>query len=89
MALLKVNTGTREQEVCALEWEWEVRVEELDTSVFIVPGDAVKNGEDRLVVLNDVARSVIEARRGRSRCTRRRGSGHAGCSGTGAIACGA
>jgi integrase len=63
MALLKVNTGTREQEVCGLEWEWEVRVDELDTSVFIVPGDAVKNGEDRLVVLNDVARSVIEARR--------------------------
>jgi integrase len=63
MALLKVNTGTREQEVCALEWEWEVQVPELETSVFIVPGDFVKNGEDRLIVLNDVAKSVIEARR--------------------------
>lgn len=64
MALFKVNTGTREDEVCSLEWSWEVRVQELETSVFVVPGDIVKNREDRLVVLNDVARSVIEARRG-------------------------
>jgi integrase len=33
--------------------------------VFIIPGPAVKNGDDRLVVLNAVARSVIEACRGR------------------------
>lgn len=39
-------------------------MEELGTSVFIIPGDQVKNREDRLVVLNDVAKSVIEARRG-------------------------
>lgn len=64
MALYKVNTGTREQEVCGLEWEWEVRVPELGTSVFVIPGDRVKNREDRLVVHNDVAMSVIEARRG-------------------------
>ena len=64
MALFKVNTGTREQEVCGLRWDWEVRVPELDTSVFIVPGDRVKNGEERLVVLNRVARSVIEGVRG-------------------------
>ena len=64
MALFKVNTGTREQEVCRLEWDWEVRVPELKTSVFIVPEDLVKNGEARLIVLNQVAREVIEARRG-------------------------
>lgn len=63
MALFKVNTGTREQEVCALRWSWEVQVPELNTSVFIVPGSQVKNREDRLIVLNDVAKSVIEARR--------------------------
>lgn len=34
------------------------------SSVFIVPGDRVKNGEDRLIMLNRVARSVVEARRG-------------------------
>jgi integrase len=64
MALFKVNSGCREQEVCSLKWDWEVEVPELATSVFIVPGDAVKNEEDRVVVLNDVARSVIEKCRG-------------------------
>ena len=56
----KVNTGCREQEVCRLRWDWEVRIPELETSVFIIPGDVVKNREDRLVVLNRVARWVIE-----------------------------
>jgi hypothetical protein len=64
MALFKVNTGTREQEVCCLKWEYEVKVPELDTSVFLIPGERVKNGEERLVVLNRVAKSVIEAMRG-------------------------
>lgn len=65
MALFKVNTGCREQEVCLLRWDWEVGVPELDTSVFLIPFDIVKNKEDRLVVLNDVAKSVIEAQRGK------------------------
>jgi integrase len=64
MALLKVNTGCREQEVCGLQWKHEVPVPELNTSVFIIPGDRVKNGQDRLVVLNRVARSVVESVRG-------------------------
>jgi integrase len=64
MALFKVNTGTREKEVCYLRWEWEVPVAELGTSVFIIPEDQVKNGEERLLVLNRVARSVIEDVRG-------------------------
>jgi integrase len=64
MATFKVNTGCREQEVCLLEWAWEVQVPELQTSVFIVPGKNVKNEEDRLVVLNREAWAVIEARRG-------------------------
>lgn len=64
MALFKVNTGTREQEVCGLEWDWEIAVPELGTSIFVVPAEVVKNDEDRLVVLNAVAKSVIEARRG-------------------------
>jgi len=29
MALFKVNTGCREQEVCRLKWEYEVKVPEL------------------------------------------------------------
>jgi integrase len=64
MALFKVNTGCREQEVCGLRWDYEVRVPELGTSVFIIPGSRVKNGDDRLVVLNRVARSIIDAQRG-------------------------
>jgi hypothetical protein len=57
MALFAVNTGCRDQEVCQLRWDWEVAVPELSTSVFIIPGERVKNGHDRLVVLNHAARS--------------------------------
>lgn len=60
MALFAVNTGLREQEVCGLLWEWERQ----DAGVFIVPGSTTKNGDDRLVVLNAVARSVVEELRG-------------------------
>jgi integrase len=73
MALFKVNTGCREQEVCKLRWEWEVEVPELNTSVFLIPADfggrteksGVKNGDDRLVVLNNIAASVIHGQRGK------------------------
>ena len=64
MALFAVNTGCRDGEICNLRWEWEVKVPELSTNVFLVPGDVVKNGDERLVVLNRIATSVIEARRG-------------------------
>jgi len=63
MALFKVNTGCREQEVCSLKWEWEVQVPELGTSVFLIPARCVKNRQERLVVLNRVARSVVEGQR--------------------------
>jgi len=64
MALFAVNTGCRDREVCSLRWHWEVDVPQLGTKVFIIPSRWVKNGEERLVVLNSVARSVVEARRG-------------------------
>jgi integrase len=64
MALFKVNTGCRDQEVCNLRWEWEVEVPELETSVFIIPAHRVKNRQDRLVVLNRVAKAVVEEMRG-------------------------
>ncbi len=67
MCLFKVNTGCRDQEVCRLRWEWEIPVPELDTSVFLIPGELVKNREDRLVVLNRVASSVVESVRGQHR----------------------
>jgi integrase len=64
MALFAVNTGCRDHEVCSLRWEWEVRVPQFETSVFIVPGTHVKNGDERLIVLNRIAKSVVDMRRG-------------------------
>ena len=51
-----------------LRWDWEIPVPELGTSVFLIPADfggrhenaGVKNGDERLIVLNSVAKSVIE-----------------------------
>ena len=67
MSLFLVNSGCRDAEICGLRWDWEVEVPELNTSVFIVPGELVKNGDDRLVVLNKVAKSVVESVRGSHR----------------------
>lgn len=64
MSLFAVNTGCRDQEICKLRWDWEVQVPELQTSVFIVPDELVKNGDERLIVLNSIAKSVIEEVRG-------------------------
>jgi integrase len=65
MDLFAVNTGCRDAEICGLQWEYEIDVPELGTTVFIVPGSGVKNGDDRLIILNRVAKSVVEACRGR------------------------
>lgn len=65
MAMFTVNTGCRSSEVCNLQWDWEVKIPELNISVFIVPGKFVKNGDERLIILNNVALSVVEACRGR------------------------
>ena len=63
-ALFAVNTGCRDQEACQLRWEWEVKVPELDTSVFVLPETITKTSTERVVVLNAIAKRVIEARRG-------------------------
>ena len=68
IALYKVNTG----EVCKLRWDWEIRVPALNTSVFLIPAGfggrsekaGVENGDDRLVILNKVAMSIIDKQRG-------------------------
>jgi integrase len=66
MALFAVNTGCRDGEICNLRWEWEVSVEVLNTSIFIIPGSHVKNADERLVVLNKNAMAVIEGLRGQN-----------------------
>jgi integrase len=60
MALFAVNTGCRDRVICLLRWEWEFKHRE-SQSVFVVPKQYVKNREDRLIVLNDVAQHVIES----------------------------
>jgi len=66
MALFAVNTGCRDQEVCQLRWDWEIKIPELTClMVFIIPGELVKNGEERLVVCNGTARAVIDGERGK------------------------
>jgi integrase len=63
MTLFAVNTGCRDAVICHLRWEWESSLEN-GRSVFVVPGEFVKNREDSLVVLNDVAQSIINSVRG-------------------------
>lgn len=66
MALFAVNTGCRDREICKLQWSWEVKVPIPEIGfVFIIPSEQVKNGEDRLVVLNRVAREAIDRQRGK------------------------
>jgi integrase len=70
MALYKVNTGCREQEVCQLRWDWEVKVPELGTNLFILPNNdqfETKNSQERIVVLNAIARRIVDEQRGKHR----------------------
>lgn len=63
-ALFGVNTGLRDQEMCQLLWDWEVYVQDLEQSVFVLPAEITKNNLERVVVLNRAASSVVESRRG-------------------------
>jgi integrase len=64
MALFAVNTGLRDNNVCGLEWDWEVPVPEIGRSVFVVPSDSFKSNRDHVVILNDAAWSIVQAQRG-------------------------
>ena len=66
MALFDLNTGARDDVVCNLRWDWEVFLEELGCSVFIVPPRYVKGRKGwRPLVCNRVAQSIIDERRGK------------------------
>lgn len=69
MALFVLNTGTRDDVPCSLEWSWEVPVKlsaDLTVSVFVVPRRHVKGRkQERIVVCNSVAQEIIESQRGR------------------------
>ena len=70
MALFVLNTGLREGELCGLRWDWEAEVSGLDgVTVFVLPAESHKaghkSGMERLVILNRVAQSIVEAQRGK------------------------
>ena len=66
MVLFNLNTGVRDDVVCNLNWEWEVYLEELGCSVFIVPPRHVKGRKGwRPLICNRVAQSIIEEQRGK------------------------
>ena len=65
MALNRVNTGCREQEVCQLRWDWEVKLPELDTCVFVLTSNQefyARNTWEHIIVLNSIARRVVDER---------------------------
>jgi integrase len=63
MALVAVNTGLRDSNVCGLQWTWEVAIPEGGRSVFVIPPEAFKTKRPHVVILNDVAWSIVEAQR--------------------------
>jgi integrase len=46
MALLDVNTGLRDQELCNLQWSWKQRVPELDTPDLLTAANRLKESRD-------------------------------------------
>lgn len=65
MALFAVNTGLRDSNLCGLMWQWEVPVPEVGRSVFVVPPESFKTKRAHVVILNDVAWSIVRKQRGR------------------------
>ena len=64
MTRFALHTGVRGGELCALRWGWELEVPELGVSVFVLPKEFAKNGEARVIVLNETARSIVAEQRG-------------------------
>ena len=64
MVLFDLNTGARDDNVCALRWAWEVPVPELGRSVFLIPATEMKAKRPHVLILNDVAWSIVEECRG-------------------------
>lgn len=79
MATFMVNTGLRDQELCFLSWHWEQKLngrsifvipggahydDKLDDDEMVDYWRGTKNGEDKIVVLNEAAQAVIDKLRG-------------------------
>jgi integrase len=48
-----------------LQWDQEIDVPSLKSKIFIIPGELVMNGDERVVVLNRIALSVVNSVRGK------------------------
>lgn len=66
MTLFALHTGLRDQEICGLKWEHEAKISGTQSTVFIVTEDRAKNGHERIVPLNAVARSIVDRYRSQS-----------------------
>jgi integrase len=60
-----LNTGARDENVCGLRWDWEVKVPELKRSVFVIPPEHYKTNRKHVLILNDTAWHIVERQRGR------------------------
>jgi integrase len=56
MVLFALHTGLRDQEICGLRWDWEHQFQGTELSLFVIPETNAKNGRERIVPLNSVAR---------------------------------
>jgi len=66
MTLFALHTGLRDQEICGLKWDHEFKLTGTSMSVFIISEERAKNGHERLVPLNSVARAIVDRYRGQS-----------------------
>ncbi len=61
MVLFAVNTGCREREITGLQWQDEIH----HHNAFILPDHRAKNGEERIIPLNSIAKSIIDRQHGK------------------------
>ena len=65
VSLLALNTGARDDVICSLRWDWELKIPELGVSVFLVPREKTEGRRrERVLVPNSVAQAVVEEVRG-------------------------
>jgi len=55
IVLFALNTGCRDQEMCQMKWS------DYQNGLFVLSGERTKNGEERIVPLNSVARNLIDS----------------------------
>jgi len=55
-----INTGCRDQELCNLRWDWLKKIDD-DLWYFELPKGFTKNNKVRPVMLNSIAKSIVES----------------------------